>query len=145
MKICIINGPNINFLGVRQPDIYGSETYSDLCVSLREYASTKGVELDIYQSNHEGALIDYIQSQYKKADGFIINPGAYTHTSVAIPDAVTSVFIPAVEVHISDINNRENFRKINYISDVCINTVIGLGTEGYFRAFDLIIEYINEH
>ncbi len=139
MKILIINGPNLNFLGIREPEIYGKETYEDLCATIRGYAEQRGVEVEFFQSNHEGALVDAIQSAYGTADGIVINPAAYTHTSIALLDAVKSVGIPTVEVHISKVESREEFRQISYIRKACIGTVTGRGFQGYLDAMDLLI------
>ncbi len=138
MFILIINGPNLNMLGIREPDIYGKNTYADLCGMINSYAAEKGVETEIFQSNHEGEIVDKIQSAYGKADGIIINPAAYTHTSIAILDALKAVDIPAVEVHISDISKREDFRKISYAGMACTEHFIGLGFDGYLRAIDYL-------
>jgi len=141
MKLLIINGPNLNLLGLREPDIYGSQNYSALCKLIRESCEGLGIEYEIYQSNHEGAIVDKIQDAYSVFDGIVINPAAYTHTSVAILDALKAVSIPTVEVHISDIKSREEFRKHSYISLVAIKTIAGLGFDGYRVA----IEYLNDH
>lgn len=138
MKILVINGPNINMLGIREPDIYGRETFADLCKKIEDYAKQKKIEVELFQSNHEGDLVDKIQSAYKKFDGIVINPGAYTHTSVALLDAVKAVGIPTVEVHISDVSAREDFRRISYIRLAAKATVSGLGTDGYLRAIDIL-------
>ena len=140
MKILVINGPNINMLGIREPDIYGKNTYADLCELINDYAKKLGVEVEIYQSNHEGALVDEIQAAYGIFDGIVINPAAYTHTSVAILDAVKSVGIPTVEVHISAVEAREDFRQASFIRKACIKTITGLGFDGYLRAIDTLIE-----
>lgn len=140
MKILIINGPNLNMLGIREPDIYGKNTYVELCNLINDYAKNQCVEVEIYQSNHEGDLVDKIQEAYKKIDGIVINPAAYTHTSVAILDAVKSVGIPAVEVHISKVEDREDFRQVSFIRKACIKTITGLGFDGYLRAIDALIE-----
>ncbi len=140
MKILIINGPNLNFLGIREPAIYGKETYGDLCDLIRAHAKERGVEVEFFQSNHEGALVDAIQSAYGKADGIVINPAAYTHTSVALLDAVKSVGIPTVEVHISKVEEREDFRRTSYIRAACIATVTGRGFRGYLDAMDLLLD-----
>ena len=140
MKILVINGPNLNMLGIREPDIYGRSTYDDLCRLISEHAAEKGVEVELYQSNHEGDLVDKIQAAYGSADGIVINPGAYTHTSVAILDAVKAVAIPTVEVHISDVDAREEFRQISYIRLACIATISGHGFDGYLEAIDLLRE-----
>lgn len=139
MKILVINGPNLNMLGVREPDIYGRTTYTDLCDLIIEHALKRGVTVDLYQSNHEGALVDKIQEAYGDADGIVINPGAYTHTSIAILDALKAVAIPAVEVHISDVDAREEFRQISYIRSYCTATVSGRGVQGYLDAMDILI------
>jgi 3-dehydroquinate dehydratase-2 len=140
MKILVINGPNLNMLGIREPDIYGKNTYVDLCNLINDYAKNQCVDVEIYQSNHEGDLVDKIQEAYKKIDGIVINPAAYTHTSVAILDAVKSVGIPTVEVHISKVENREDFRQVSFIRKACIKTITGLGFDGYLRAIDALIE-----
>ena len=140
MKILVVNGPNLNFLGIREPEHYGKETYADLCRKIEEHAALRGVEAEIYQSNHEGDLVDRIQEAFGIADGIVINPGAYTHTSIALLDALRAVSIPAVEVHISNVSEREAFRRISYIRRACIATVSGEGTNGYLRAMDLLID-----
>lgn len=140
MKILVINGPNLNMLGIREPDIYGKNTYADLCELITDYADKKGVEVKLFQSNHEGALVDEIQAAYQNFDGIVINPAAYTHTSVAILDAVKSVGIPTVEVHISAVETREDFRQVSFIRQACIKTITGLGFDGYLRAIDALIE-----
>ena len=134
MKILILNGPNINLLGIREPGVYGTQTFKDLLHLLQDTADTLGVEIEQYQSNHEGDLVDKIQAAYGKFDGIVINPAAYTHTSVAILDALKAVSIPAVEVHISDIDSREAFRQISYAGLACEHTIKGLGLEGYRQA-----------
>lgn len=138
MKVLVINGPNLNMLGIREPDIYGANTYADLCESVRAYAKNKDIEVEIYQSNHEGDLVDKIQSAYKKFDGIVINPAAYTHTSVALLDALKSVGIPTVEVHISDVSKREDFRQISFVRSYCEKTIAGHGFEGYLEAMDFL-------
>ena len=140
MRILIINGPNINMLGIREPDIYGKNTYSDLCDLIKNHAAEKGVEVKLFQSNHEGAIVDEIQAAYGNFDGIVINPAAYTHTSVAILDALKSVGLPAVEIHISDVTAREDFRQISYAGMACEKSFIGLGFEGYLRGIDYLIE-----
>ncbi len=141
MKILILNGPNINFLGIREPEIYGSQTYDDLCALITSYAEKVGVEVDFFQSNHEGALIDALQNAYfNKTDGIVFNPAGYTHTSVAIADAVKGVGIPTVEVHISDVSKREAFRQISYVRDVAVKTVAGEGFNGYLKAIDILLD-----
>ena len=139
MKILVINGPNLNMLGIREPSVYGNSTYSDLCNSINDYAKQLGVEVEIYQSNHEGDLVDKIQSAYNKADGIVINPAAYTHTSVALLDALKAVAIPAVEVHISDVSKREDFRQISFVRSYCFATISGHGFNGYLEAIDLLL------
>ena len=138
MKILVLNGPNINMLGIREPDIYGAATYDDLCRLLKEHADKLGVDLELYQSNHEGCLVDKIQAAYKDADGIVINPAAYTHTSVALLDALKAVGIPAVEVHISDVSKREAFRQVSYVRSYCCATIAGHGFDGYREAMDLL-------
>ena len=141
MKIMVINGPNLNMLGIREPKHYGKESYSDLLAKIQKYADEKGVSVSFRQSNHEGDLVDYIQSAYYETfDGIIINPGAYTHTSIAILDAVKAVGIPTCEVHISDVNAREDFRKTSYIRAACVLTVSGHGTDGYLEALDYLMK-----
>lgn len=144
MKILIINGPNLNMLGIREPGHYGSETYADLVKKIESYCEDKGIICECYQSNHEGCLVDKIQEAYGKFDGIVINPGAYTHTSIAILDAVKSVMIPTVEVHISKVEEREDFRQISYIRLAAIKTITGLGTDGYLRGIDFLTEYLKK-
>lgn len=144
MKILVINGPNLNMLGIREPDIYGKATYSDLVELVKSAASRLGVEAAFFQSNHEGDLVDAIQEAYGVCDGIIINPAAYTHTSVALLDALKSVGIPAVEVHISDVTIREDFRQVSYVRQACIATVMGKGFEGYVEAMEILYEKISE-
>ena len=134
MKILVINGPNINMLGIREPGIYGKRSFSDLLALLEETAAAEGLEIAQYQSNHEGCLVDKIQEAYGQYDGIVINPAAYTHTSIAILDALKSVGIPAVEVHISDVDSRESFRQISYTGLACEHTIKGHGLEGYREA-----------
>ena len=140
MKIFVINGPNLNMLGIREPDHYGRETYADLVEKIEGYCKSKGIEVELYQSNHEGDLVDEIQRAYGNADGIVINPGAYTHTSIAILDAVKSVNIPTVEVHISKVEEREDFRQISYVRMACVKTITGHGTDGYLEAIDFLTE-----
>ena len=140
MKILVINGPNLNMLGIREPEIYGSRTYNDLAELISREAEKIGVETEFVQSNHEGALVDAIQSAYGRCDGIIINPAAYTHTSVALLDAVKSVGVPTVEVHISDPDTREEFRKISYIRKACIATIKGKGFQGYLEALHILCD-----
>ena len=134
MKILVINGPNINMLGIREPDIYGKQTFADLLALLEQVACEEGLEITQFQSNHEGAIVDKIQACYGEIDGIVINPAAYTHTSVAILDALKSVAIPAVEVHISDVDARESFRQISYAGMYCEKTIKGQGLNGYRQA-----------
>ncbi len=140
MKILVLNGPNLNFLGIREPDIYGKNTYAELVLMIENHAKGIGVEAEIYQSNHEGALVDKIQEAYGKADAIVINPAAYTHTSVAILDALKAVNIPFVEVHISEVRSREDFRQISYIRPYAKKTITGHGFEGYIEAMDFLKE-----
>ena len=144
MKILVINGPNINMLGIREPEIYGKDTYEDLMSYIKERADKEGVEVSFFQSNHEGAIVDEIQRAYNKYDGIVINPAAYTHTSIAILDAVKSVGIPTVEVHISDVSKRESFRSVSYIRQACIGTVMGKGIKGYVDGILLLKDYIEQ-
>lgn len=140
MKILVINGPNLNMLGIREPEIYGKGTYDGLCALIKEHCDKSNTDVEFYQSNHEGCLVDKIQEAYGVFDGIVINPGAYTHTSVALLDAVKAVGIPTVEVHISDPDEREPFRKVSYIRSACVATVKGMGFEGYIRAVDILTE-----
>lgn len=143
MKILVLNGPNINMLGIREPQIYGSETYEDLKQTVKNYADSKNIEIEFYQSNHEGDLVDAIQRAYfDKFDGIVFNPAAYTHTSIAILDALKSVDIPTVEVHISDVGSREAFRQISYIREYVISTITGKGIKGYNLAIDALQKVI---
>ena len=140
MKILVINGPNLNMLGIREPGIYGRNTFSDLVALLEDTAKELGVEVEQYQSNHEGDIVDKIQWAYGKIDGIVINPAAYTHTSVAILDALKAVSIPAVEVHISDVDAREPFRQISYAGKACVKTIKGHGFQGYREAMQYLVE-----
>lgn len=141
MKILVLNGPNMNMLGIRQPEIYGKATYADLVELIRSEAAALGVEVSFFQSNHEGALVDAIQQAYfDKIDGIIINPAAYTHTSVALLDAVKAVGIPTVEVHVSDPDTREEFRHVSYIRAACAATIRGHGLSGYLEALHLLCD-----
>ena len=141
MKILVLNGPNINFLGIREPQIYGSQTYNDLLEKIKAYAEKKCVDVSFFQSNHEGALVDAIQQAYfDKIDGIVINPAAYTHTSVAILDALKAVSIPTVEVHISKVEERDSFRQISYVRQVAVKTITGKGFNGYIEAIDALLE-----
>lgn len=139
MKLLVLNGPNLNMLGIREPAVYGTATYEDLCDCIRTHAAKCGVEVDIYQSNHEGNLVDAIQAAYGNVEGIVINPAAYTHTSIALLDALKAVGIPTVEVHISDVSQREDFRRISYIRSYCIATIAGHGFAGYTEAMDLLM------
>lgn len=140
MDILVINGANINMLGIREPEIYGTETYNSLVEKIENYAKEKGVYVRCFQSNHEGDIVDAIQFAYGLYDGIVINPGAYTHTSIAILDALKAVSIPAVEVHISDVDSREEYRQISYVREACYKTICGKGTDGYLEAIDCLIE-----
>ena len=145
MKLYIINGPSLNFLGIREPLHYGTTTYEGLLEMIRTHAKALGVEVECYQSNHEGDLVDKIQeAYYKKADGIVINPGAYTHTSIALLDAVKSVGIPTVEVHISKLEEREDFRQISYIRAACQKTITGHGVQGYLEAMNFLVQGENQ-
>lgn len=139
MKILVMNGPNINMLGIREPKIYGKQTFADLLKLLDETGKNFNVEIEQYQSNHEGDLVDKIQQSYGKVDGIVINPAAYTHTSVAILDALKAVGIPAVEVHISDLDSREAFRQISYAGLACEKTIKGQGLDGYRQAIEYLV------
>lgn len=138
MKILVINGPNINMLGIREPEIYGKATYSNLVEYVEKAASRLNVEVAFFQSNHEGSMVDAIQEAYGKFDGIVINPAAYTHTSVALLDALKSVGIPAVEVHISDVRQREDFRQVSFVRAACVATVMGKGFDGYVEAMEVL-------
>lgn len=140
MKISVINGPNLNMLGIREPGIYGNQSYASLCEMIQKHCEEKGIQVSFFQSNHEGDLVDEIQRAYGVCDGIVINPGAYTHTSVALLDAVKSVGIPTVEVHISDVSKREDFRQVSYIRMACVKTISGQGFEGYLQAIDFLTE-----
>lgn len=142
MRILVINGPNINMLGIREPNIYGKETFTDLLQMLEDTASEMHIDIQQYQSNHEGDLVDQIQAAYQKFDGIVINPAAYTHTSVAILDALKSVAIPSVEVHISDVDSRESFRQVSYAGLACIKTIKGQGLDGYRQAIAYLVNYL---
>lgn len=142
-KILLINGPNLNMLGIRKPEIYGTATLAEIEAELISYGDKKGCLVSCFQSNHEGAIIDAIHSAYGKIDGIVINPGAYTHYSYAISDAIESVMIPVVEVHLSDIHNREDFRSKSVIEPVSLCQISGHGKEGYFMALDCLLEYLN--
>lgn len=143
MKLLVINGPNINMLGIREPEIYGRTTYADLVKYIEEVCAREGIEVRCVQSNHEGTIVDYIQDAYQKVDGIVMNPAAYTHTSVAILDALKAVALPAVEVHLSDVDAREPFRHVSYPAMACIAQVKGLGFAGYEKAILLLRERLN--
>ena len=143
MKILVLNGPNINMLGIREPGVYGSQSYRELLRLLDEWAQELGVEMVHYQSNHEGCLVDKIQQAIGVFDGIVINPAAYTHTSIAILDALKAVAIPAVEVHISDVSKREDFRQISYAGRACVKTIMGQGLDGYRQAMAFLVEMQN--
>lgn len=145
MKFLVINGPNLNMLGIREPGIYGSRNYSELCDIIKSTCSECNIEYEIFQSNHEGAIVDKIQEAYGNIDGIIINPAAYTHTSVAILDALKAVSIPTVEVHISDVSEREAFRQISYVSYIAIRTIMGQGLDGYRQAILYLMQYLNKN
>ena len=144
MKILVLNGPNINMVGIREPGIYGMQTFADLLQLLDDTAKELGVEFEQFQSNHEGALVDKIQESYGKVDGIVINPAAYTHTSVAILDALKAVRIPAVEVHISDVDAREAFRQVSYPGMACVHTIMGQGLDGYRQAMVYLKNYLEK-
>jgi 3-dehydroquinate dehydratase II len=145
MKILVVNGPNLNMLGKREPDVYGKETLNDLCDFVKKDAESKGIDVSFFQSNFEGALIDKIQVADEYYDGIIINPAAYTHYSYAILDALKSISIPSFEVHISDISKRESFRHLSVTKEGCIGQISGFGFNGYIMALDKLSDYINEH
>ena len=144
MKILVLNGPNINMLGIREPNLYGTETYETLVAKIKAYCGEKKIDCEFFQTNHEGGLVDKIQEAYGKIDAIVMNPAAYTHTSVAILDALKAVSIPCVEVHISDVSSREDFRQVSYVRAACFKTISGLGTDGYLRAVDAIIDLLGE-
>ena len=141
MKIYVINGPNLNMLGIREPEMYGNETYANLCERIKKHAEENGYEVVLYQSNHEGDLVDKIQEAYfEGANGIVINPGGYTHTSVSILDAVKSTMLPTVEVHITDVSEREKFRQVSFVRHAAEKSIIGHGTNGYIEALDYFIK-----
>lgn len=145
MKILVINGPNLNFLGIREKNVYGTQTYEDLLRMIGEKGEACNIAIEVFQSNHEGAIIDRIQdAYYEKADGIVINPGAYTHYSYAIRDALASISVPKVEIHISDITQREEFRKVSVTAPVCQKQIYGHGLEGYLEAIDFILESVRK-
>ncbi len=141
MNFLIINGPNLNMLGIREPELYGKQNYSELCKLIKKTCVENNIDFEIYQSNHEGAIVDKIQDAYKVFDGIVINPAAYTHTSIAILDALKATGIPTVEIHISDVSKREDFRQVSYVSLAAIKTFMGLGLDGYREA----ILYLKNH
>lgn len=143
MKILVINGPNINMLGIREPEIYGNRNYNTLLADIENWAKELGCETECFQSNHEGEIVDKIQQAYGIFDGIVINPAAYTHTSIAILDALKSVGIPAVEVHISDVTKREDFRQVSYAGMACEEHIIGKGLDGYYLAMKYLVEKTN--
>ena len=138
MRILVLNGPNLNLLGLREPEVYGNRTYLDLCKLIRDHAARIGVETEVRQTNHEGVLVDWIQQARGEFDGIVLNAAAYTHTSLALLDALQAVRIPTVEVHISDLSKREPFRQISYIRPACVAVISGRGLEGYLEAMDLL-------
>ena len=140
MRILVINGPNINMLGIREPDIYGRKTYKDLVETVGKYCEANGIDVSFFQSNHEGAIVDAIQQAYGCYDGIVINPAAYTHTSVAILDALKAVGIRTAEVHISDVSAREGFRQISYVREYAETTVSGMGIDGYIKAIEYLVK-----
>ena len=142
MKLLVINGPNLNMLGIREKSIYGERDYATLVKFIEDACTEMGFEAEVFQSNHEGAIVDEIQRAYGKIDGIIINPAAYTHTSVAILDALKAVAIPAVEVHLSDVSAREAFRQVSYAGMACVKSIIGQGFDGYRQAVDFLAEYL---
>jgi len=144
MKFLVINGPNLNLLGLREPAIYGSQNFETLQALIRSTCAEEGIEVTLFQSNHEGAIVDQIQAAYGVYDGIVINPAAYTHTSIAILDALKAVALPAVEVHISDVSTRERFRQISYPGMACIKTYMGLGFDGYVQAIRYLKQYLSE-
>lgn len=141
MKLLILNGPNLNLLGIREPEIYGTQSYEDLCKQILAHARSIGVEAEIRQTNHEGVLVDWIQQARGRFDGIVLNPAAYTHTSVALLDAVQAVGLPTVEVHLSDPDRREPFRRVSYVRAACLKTVSGRGFAGYLEAMDALKQH----
>lgn len=144
MKFLIINGPNINMLGIREPSVYGAQNFETLQQLIRDTCAENGIDCELFQSNHEGAIVDKIQAAYDNTDGIVINPAAYTHTSIAILDALKAVSIPAVEVHISDVKSREDFRQISYAGKACVKTYMGLGFDGYRQAILFLKDYLKK-
>ena len=145
MMILFLNGPNLNMLGIREPDIYGKGTYADLETYIQDFCRELDIQPTILQSNHEGVLVDAIQSAYGEMDGIIINPAAYTHTSVALLDALKSVALPTIEVHISKVDEREDFRQVSYVRAACFETIVGMGLDGYRKAIKDMAAYLREH
>ncbi len=143
MKLLVINGCNINMIGIREPELYGTATYADLVKMIEDHALKTGLDVEVYQSNHEGDIVDKIQQAYGKIDGIVINAGAYTHTSIAILDALKAVKIPTVEVHITDPDTREDFRKVNFVRPACIYTIKGQGLNGYLEAIDHLKDHLS--
>ena len=144
MKLLVLNGPNLNMLGIREPDIYGRTTYADLVKTIEDVCAREGIEVECLQSNHEGQLVDWIQGAYQRVDGIVMNPAAYTHTSVAILDALKAVGLPAVEIHISNIYEREEFRHHSYPGMACVKTIYGHGVKGYEEAILFLKDYLNK-
>lgn len=141
MKLLVLNGPNLNFLGIREPSVYGTGTYEELTALIEAHAASRGIQVRCLQTNHEGVLVDMIQDAYREQyDGIVLNPGAYTHTSVALLDAVKAVGIPTVEVHISDLSQREDFRQLSYVRAACVRTIMGRGFQGYLDAMDFLTD-----
>lgn len=145
MKFLVINGPNLNMLGLREPDIYGKKSFNDLLEFVRQSAADADVDAELFQSNSEGAIVDIIQWAYGRVDGIIINPAAYTHTSIAILDALKAVALPAIEVHLSDVNAREDFRRISYAGKACIKTIAGKGFDGYKEAIEFLKQHLTQN
>lgn len=144
MKILVLNGPNLNMLGTREPGIYGDRNYASLVKMIEDYCAQQSIDVEVFQTNHEGTLVDKIQEAFGVVDGIVINPGAYTHTSVAILDAVKAVKIPTVEVHISDVSLREDFRQISYVRLACVHTIMGKGLDGYIEAIAFLQDYLKK-
>ena len=144
MKLLVLNGPNLNMLGIREPDIYGRTTYADLVKYIEDVCAREGIEVECLQSNHEGQLVDWIQGAYQRVDGIVMNPAAYSHTSVAILDALKAVGLPAVEIHISNIYEREEFRHHSYPGMACVKTIYGHGVKGYEEAILFLKDYLNK-
>jgi 3-dehydroquinate dehydratase-2 len=145
MKVLIINGPNINMLGIREPELYGDKSYKDLLECIRKAATELSIKPSFFQSNCEGEIVDAIQAAYGSYDGIVINPAAYTHTSIAIPDALKAVGIPAVEVHLTDINSREAYRRTSYTSEACVKTITGEGFDGYITAMRFLLPRVEDN